>query len=43
MKNQIVRKNVSNIIAVVCAIEIPRNEWPDIIVNLSKNADNENI
>ena len=40
LEKQMVRKGVSNLIAVVCAIEIPLNKWADIIPNLSKNTNN---
>ena len=43
MKDQEVRKGVSNVVAVIAGIEIPRGRWLQIVVNLSKNTDNENI
>ena len=43
MKDQVVRRGVSNIIANIAGIEIPLNQWTEVVVNLSKNIDNENL
>lgn len=37
------RKQVASAVAAIASIEVPRNEWLEIIPNLCNNAANESI
>jgi importin subunit beta-1 len=38
-----IKRASSNCISEICAVELPRKEWPDIISNLVNNTNNEQI
>ena len=35
----LVRSQVANVVAAIASIEVPRNEWPDLLPNLCVNAE----
>jgi len=39
----LVRAGVASLIASICAIEIPRNEWLELLPNLCNNASNDSM
>lgn len=41
--SSIVRTQVSNAVATIASIEIPRKEWLELIPNLCNNAGHENL
>lgn len=38
-----IRRAAANIVAAICCIEIPRNEWDGIVEKISSNINNEDL
>lgn len=40
-QDRYIRRAAANIVAAICCIEIPRNEWEGIVEKISSNINNE--
>jgi hypothetical protein len=38
-----IRRVAANVVAAICCIEIPRNEWDGIVEKISSNINNEDL